>query len=91
MLLGVLYVKCYLVYVSKYLNEWLLPETVPLRTVNRQCSSGLQAVADVAASIKAGFYDIGRSSKTYFRCTLKLHFLYLAVTAILFIQALGQD
>lgn len=25
----------------------------------RQCSSGLQAVADVAASIKAGFYEIG--------------------------------
>ncbi|XP_031373364.1 3-ketoacyl-CoA thiolase 2, peroxisomal-like isoform X1 [Punica granatum] len=36
-----------------------IPETVPIRTVNRQCSSGLQAVADVAASIKAGFYDIG--------------------------------
>lgn len=35
------------------------PDTVPLRTVNRQCSSGLQAVADVAAYIKAGFYDIG--------------------------------
>ncbi|CAN1269780.1 3-ketoacyl CoA thiolase 1, peroxisomal [Linum perenne] len=35
------------------------PETVPVRTVNRQCSSGLQAVADVAASIKAGFYEIG--------------------------------
>ncbi|KAG6785165.1 hypothetical protein POTOM_010891 [Populus tomentosa] len=35
------------------------PDTVPLRTVNRQCSSGLQAVADVAASIKAGYYDIG--------------------------------
>ncbi|CAI9107472.1 OLC1v1006831C1 [Oldenlandia corymbosa var. corymbosa] len=35
------------------------PETVPLRTVNRQCSSGLQAVADVAAGIKVGFYDIG--------------------------------
>lgn len=35
------------------------PETVPLRTVNRQCSSGLQAIADVAAYIKAGFYDIG--------------------------------
>ncbi|CDO99410.1 unnamed protein product [Coffea canephora] len=34
-------------------------ETVPVRTVNRQCSSGLQAVADVAAAIKAGFYDIG--------------------------------
>ena len=35
------------------------PETVPLRTVNRQCSSGLQAVSDVAAYIKAGFYEIG--------------------------------
>ncbi|XP_010547051.1 PREDICTED: 3-ketoacyl-CoA thiolase 5, peroxisomal isoform X2 [Tarenaya hassleriana] len=35
------------------------PDSVPIRTVNRQCSSGLQAVADVAASIKAGFYDIG--------------------------------
>ncbi|KAL7219955.1 hypothetical protein ACSBR2_012921 [Camellia fascicularis] len=35
------------------------PETVPIRTMNRQCSSGLQAVADVAAAIKAGFYDIG--------------------------------
>ncbi|KAI3763482.1 hypothetical protein L2E82_13371 [Cichorium intybus] len=28
------------------------------RTVNRQCSSGLQAVPDVAATIKAGFYEI---------------------------------
>lgn len=36
-------------------------ETVPVRTVNRQCSSGLQAVADVAAAIRAGFYDIGNS------------------------------
>ncbi|KAE8676262.1 3-ketoacyl-CoA thiolase 2, peroxisomal [Hibiscus syriacus] len=35
------------------------PDTVLIRTVNRQCSSGLQAVVDVAASIKAGFYDIG--------------------------------
>lgn len=35
-------------------------ETVPVRTVNRQCSSGLQAVADVAAAIRAGFYDIGK-------------------------------
>jgi len=37
------------------------PDTVPIRTVNRQCSSGLQAVADVAAYIKAGFYDIGQN------------------------------
>ncbi|EXC24165.1 3-ketoacyl-CoA thiolase 2 [Morus notabilis] len=36
-----------------------IPDTVPVRTVNRQCSSGLQAVADIAASIKAGYYDIG--------------------------------
>ncbi|KAL1330703.1 hypothetical protein HN51_047956 [Arachis hypogaea] len=35
------------------------PEVVPLRTVNRQCSSGLQAVADVATYIRAGVYDIG--------------------------------
>ncbi|KAB2600467.1 3-ketoacyl-CoA thiolase 2 [Pyrus ussuriensis x Pyrus communis] len=33
-------------------------ETVPIRTVNRQCSYGLQAIDDVAASIRAGFYDI---------------------------------
>eukprot|EP00271_Cylindrocystis_brebissonii_P017821 TRINITY_DN4786_c0_g1_i1.p1 TRINITY_DN4786_c0_g1~~TRINITY_DN4786_c0_g1_i1.p1 ORF type:complete len:461 (+),score=91.78 TRINITY_DN4786_c0_g1_i1:245-1627(+) len=35
------------------------PETVPVRTVNRQCSSGLQAIADVAAAIRAGYYKIG--------------------------------
>eukprot|EP01023_Acetabularia_acetabulum_P061670 TRINITY_DN7486_c0_g1_i1.p1 TRINITY_DN7486_c0_g1~~TRINITY_DN7486_c0_g1_i1.p1 ORF type:complete len:436 (+),score=106.13 TRINITY_DN7486_c0_g1_i1:183-1490(+) len=36
-----------------------IPETVPIRTVNRQCSSGLQAIADVAAAIKSGYYSIG--------------------------------
>jgi len=36
-----------------------VPSTVPVHTTNRQCSSGLQAVAEVAANIKAGFYDIG--------------------------------
>ncbi|XP_058103400.1 3-ketoacyl-CoA thiolase 1, peroxisomal-like [Magnolia sinica] len=35
------------------------PESVPIKTVNRQCASGLQAVADVAAAIKSGFYEIG--------------------------------
>ncbi|GAB4821728.1 hypothetical protein N2152v2_008774 [Parachlorella kessleri] len=35
------------------------PTSVPVHTVNRQCSSGLQAIAEVAASIKAGFYTIG--------------------------------
>ncbi|KAI3784103.1 hypothetical protein L1987_43195 [Smallanthus sonchifolius] len=34
-------------------------DAVPIRTVNRQCSSGLQAFADVVAYIKAGFYEIG--------------------------------
>lgn len=42
------------------LTRLFRPDTVPLRTVNRQCSSGLQAVADVAASIKAGYYEIGQ-------------------------------
>ena len=36
-----------------------VPQEVPVRTVNRQCSSGLQACADVAAAIKAGYYDVG--------------------------------
>lgn len=36
-----------------------IPEEVPVRTINRQCSSGLQAIADVAAAIKAGFYTVG--------------------------------
>eukprot|EP01091_Cochliopodium_minus_P012964 TRINITY_DN405_c0_g1_i1.p1 TRINITY_DN405_c0_g1~~TRINITY_DN405_c0_g1_i1.p1 ORF type:complete len:430 (+),score=145.72 TRINITY_DN405_c0_g1_i1:34-1290(+) len=36
-----------------------LPQEVPSNTVNRQCSSGLQAIANVASAIKSGFYDIG--------------------------------
>lgn len=35
------------------------PKEVPIRTTNRQCSSGLQACADIAAGIKAGYYDLG--------------------------------
>jgi len=34
------------------------PQEVPVHTLNRQCSSGLQAIASAAASIKAGYYDI---------------------------------
>ena len=34
------------------------PEKVPVHTVNRQCSSGLQAIAHAAANIKAGYYNI---------------------------------
>lgn len=36
-----------------------VPDTVPIHVVNRLCSSGLQAVASIAASIKAGYYDVG--------------------------------
>jgi len=36
-----------------------IPDTVPIHTVNRQCSSGLQAIASVAAAIKSGFYSVG--------------------------------
>lgn len=36
-----------------------IPYTVPLHAVNRQCASGLQAVASVVSSIQSGFYEIG--------------------------------
>eukprot|EP00457_Paulinella_chromatophora_P006885 gb/GEZN01006905.1/.p1 GENE.gb/GEZN01006905.1/~~gb/GEZN01006905.1/.p1 ORF type:complete len:405 (-),score=52.18 gb/GEZN01006905.1/:353-1567(-) len=34
-------------------------ETTAISTCNRQCSSGLQALAHVAGNIRSGFYDIG--------------------------------
>uniref|UniRef100_A0A6I8PD17 Acetyl-CoA acyltransferase 1 n=1 Tax=Ornithorhynchus anatinus TaxID=9258 RepID=A0A6I8PD17_ORNAN len=36
-----------------------IPETVPSGSVNRQCSSGLQAVLNIAGGIRNGSYDIG--------------------------------
>merc|ERR1711865_696191 len=36
-----------------------ISEDVPCHAINRQCSSGLQAVATVAAQIKMGVYDFG--------------------------------
>mmetsp|Transcript_14897 Transcript_14897/g.44911 ORF Transcript_14897/g.44911 Transcript_14897/m.44911 type:complete len:423 (-) Transcript_14897:38-1306(-) len=36
-----------------------IPPTVPLSTVNRQCSSGLQAVAHIVHAIRAGTIDCG--------------------------------
>lgn len=36
-----------------------IPETASVRSVNRQCSSGSQAIADIAASIKSGFIEVG--------------------------------
>ena len=35
-----------------------LPVEVPIHTVNRLCSFGLQAIADATASITADHYDI---------------------------------
>lgn len=59
-------------------------ETVPVRTVNRQCSSGLQAVADVAAAIKAGFYDIGKKKPVFLMVFhplfIKCHIVFLLIT-----------
>ncbi|XP_050419523.1 3-ketoacyl-CoA thiolase B, peroxisomal [Patella vulgata] len=36
-----------------------IPETVPIFTTNRQCSSGLQAVLNVAGSIRNGVCNVG--------------------------------
>lgn len=35
-----------------------LPVSTPVSTVNRLCSSGLQAIADATAAINAGRYDV---------------------------------
>lgn len=35
------------------------PRSATVRTVNRQCSSGLQAIADIAAAIQAGYIECG--------------------------------
>ena len=35
-----------------------IPDTVPAMTINRFCSSGLQALAQAAAGIQAGWYDV---------------------------------
>ena len=36
-----------------------IPETAAVRSVNRQCSSGLQACVDIANAIKTGMIDVG--------------------------------
>ncbi|XP_027691672.1 3-ketoacyl-CoA thiolase, peroxisomal isoform X2 [Vombatus ursinus] len=43
--------------IAQFLSD--IPETVPLSAVNRQCSSGLQAVMNIAGGISQGSYDIG--------------------------------
>ncbi|KAK6490196.1 3-ketoacyl-CoA thiolase A [Huso huso] len=46
-----------MVRVAQFLSG--IPESVPIYTVNRMCSSGLQALFNVAGSIRNGSYDIG--------------------------------
>merc|ERR1719321_767629 len=43
--------------IGQFLGD--IPWDVPLSAINRQCSSGLQAVANIAANIKAGVIDVG--------------------------------
>ena len=50
-----------------------IPKTTTLRTVNRQCSSGLQAIADIAASITAGYIDIGLVPTVHAAISLHSH------------------
>ena len=54
--------------------------------MNRLCSSGLQAVADVAAYIKAGFYDIGKGESG---SCVSLDCLVLDVTFPFFVTGIG--
>jgi acetyl-CoA acyltransferase 1 len=35
------------------------PETTAVKSLNRQCSSGLQAIVDIANEIRAGVIDVG--------------------------------
>ncbi|XP_062243425.1 3-ketoacyl-CoA thiolase, peroxisomal [Platichthys flesus] len=46
-----------MVRVAHFLSGF--PETVPVYTVNRQCSSGLQALFNVAGAIRSGSIDLG--------------------------------
>lgn len=35
------------------------PETTAVKSLNRQCSSGLQAIVDIANALKSGMIDVG--------------------------------
>jgi acetyl-CoA acyltransferase 1 len=35
------------------------PESTAVRSLNRQCSSGLQAIADIANAIRSGMIEVG--------------------------------
>ncbi|XP_032091256.1 3-ketoacyl-CoA thiolase, peroxisomal [Thamnophis elegans] len=48
---------CTIARVGQFISG--IPETVPIMSVNRQCSSGLQALINIAGGIRNGSYDIG--------------------------------
>jgi acetyl-CoA acyltransferase 1 len=49
-----------------------IPHTVPISTVNRQCSSGLTAVNAIANQIIAGQIDIGIGASHMMSSTISL-------------------
>lgn len=53
-----------------------LPETTAVRTLNRQCSSGLQACVDVANQIKAGMIEVGIGAGVE---SMSLHYGYVTL------------
>lgn len=86
------YYYCWYYHYNCYFLSHLLimcADTVPIRTVNRQCSSGLQAVADVAAALKAGFYDIGKNTWKFGSCHCYLSHELMALSFLLIITGIG--
>lgn len=53
-----------------------IPHTTSLSTVNRQCSSGLQAIANIAHAIQSGSIDIGIGSGVESMSANPMHELY---------------
>lgn len=67
------------------------PEEVSIATTNRQCSSGIQAVATIAAAIKNGYIDVGIGAGVE---TMSLHDMIASVGDInqrVFENAKAQD
>ena len=53
-----------------------IPHTTSLSTTNRQCSSGLQAIANIAHAIQCGTIDVGIGAGVESMSTNKMHELY---------------
>lgn len=53
-----------------------MPHTTSLSTTNRQCSSGLQAIANIAHAIQCGSIDIGIGAGVESMSTNPMHELY---------------